>query len=130
MTTLVLLAMLFCHIIDDYYLQGVLAHMKQRRWWRENATDSMYENDYKMCLAEHSLSWACCIHIPLVLHIWYCDWYFEEISFLIIFVVNWLIHAIVDDLKCNKRVINLVQDQTIHFIQIIITWLLYFRIVM
>lgn len=28
-----LLLMIFAHIIDDYYLQGILAHMKQKVWW-------------------------------------------------------------------------------------------------
>ena len=31
-----LLTMIFLHIVDDYYLQGVLAKMKQRKWWEDN----------------------------------------------------------------------------------------------
>lgn len=29
---LILATMIFCHIADDYYLQGILAQMKQRSW--------------------------------------------------------------------------------------------------
>ena len=32
-----LLLMIFLHIVDDYYLQGILASMKQRGWWEKNA---------------------------------------------------------------------------------------------
>ena len=28
-----LLFMVFLHIVDDYYLQGILASMKQKQWW-------------------------------------------------------------------------------------------------
>ena len=38
-----LFAMLFLYIVDDYYLQGILASMKQKKWWKENAPDKLYE---------------------------------------------------------------------------------------
>lgn len=123
MYTLVLFGMLFCHIVDDFYLQGILAQMKQKVWWQDKG--KLYENDYKIALALHSLSWTCSIFIPIVMHIAYCGWYFNEITFLIIFASNWLIHLIVDDLKANKLKINLCTDQSIHIIQVIITWILY-----
>jgi hypothetical protein len=37
MIFILLTAMFFCHIIDDYYLQGWLATGKQRDWWKSNA---------------------------------------------------------------------------------------------
>ena len=43
---LILLAMIFCHIVDDYYSQGILASMKQKEWWKNNAPDSLYKHDY------------------------------------------------------------------------------------
>lgn len=39
----------------------------------------------------------------------------------IMFLINFIIHAFVDDLKANKKKINLCVDQSIHIIQIIIT---------
>lgn len=130
MYLILLLAMLFCHIVDDFYLQGVLAHMKQKAWWTQNVPDPLYENDYKVALMLHALSWSCCIHIPIGVHMAYTGWYYEKILFLIIFVADWLIHAVVDDLKANKRRINLIQDQTVHIIQVILTWVLYVWVVM
>ena len=32
--TILILCMFFCHIADDYYLQGWLASAKQKKWWR------------------------------------------------------------------------------------------------
>jgi len=37
--------------------------------------------------------------------------------------INCCIHFVVDDLKANRFKINLIIDQTIHFIQIILTFL-------
>lgn len=31
----IILAMVFCHIVDDYYLQSCLASMKQKKWWQK-----------------------------------------------------------------------------------------------
>lgn len=114
----VLLSMIFCHIIDDYYLQGILASMKQKSWWEENAPDKLYKNDYIMALIMHSLSWAFMIMLPLAIYNSFnIGW-----LFVIVFVVNALIHGCIDNLKANKRKINLIQDQMIHIAQIVITF--------
>ena len=44
------------------------------------------------------------------------------------FLVNAAIHAIIDDLKANKKKINLVIDQSLHIIQILITFIVYYFI--
>ena len=43
---LLLIGMLFCHIVDDYYLQGFLASAKQKSWWEKNNPNPLYKNDY------------------------------------------------------------------------------------
>ena len=50
MKTFLLISMLFCHIVDDYYLQGWLASAKQRKWWKQNAPDNLYKYDYIMAM--------------------------------------------------------------------------------
>lgn len=117
---LVLFSMLFLHIVDDYYLQGILAKMKQKKWWVENAPDKLYENDYIMALVMHSLSWSFMISIPLV---W---WNGFELSWviLIMFFINAIAHGIIDHLKANCFKINLVEDQTLHLSQITMTALI------
>ena len=117
---LVLLSMIFCHIVDDYYLQGLLASLKQKSWWEKNAPDKLYKNDYIMALIMHSLSWSFMIMLPLaVYNSFNVGW-----SFTVIFIINALIHGIVDNLKANVKKINLIQDQTIHIIQIILTFVI------
>lgn len=125
MKVFILLTMMFCHIADDYYLQGWLAQAKQKKWWEKNSPDKLYKNDYKMALAEHTLSWTFMIHLPIMAFLIWTDnaklpYVF---GFCISFIVNWIIHAVVDDLKANKLKINLIQDQMIHFVQILITWI-------
>ena len=121
----ILMRMIFCHIVDDYYLQGWLASAKQREWWKKNSPNPLYKNDYIVALLMHSFSWAFMIMLPILVcgissGIW--DFY---IAYLLI---NCTLHAIVDDLKANQLAINLVQDQIIHLIQILFTWLMWITI--
>lgn len=116
----VLLSMVFCHIVDDYYLQGKLALFKQKSWWEKNAPDEMYKHDYIVALMMHSFSWAFTIMLPVAVS--------QSVDigtgFAAMFIINTAVHAIVDDLKANKRKINLVTDQSIHISQIIVTFLI------
>lgn len=113
--TFIFVCMLFCHIVDDYYLQGWLASAKQKEWWRKNAPDLLYKNDYQMALMMHSISWAFSIMIPLaILGKWNLG----------LFLINMFVHYQIDDLKANLKKINLIQDQTIHVFQILITFIL------
>lgn len=114
----IIFAMIFCHIVDDYYLQGILASMKQKGWWqKQESYCDKYKHDYKVALLMHAFSWAFMIMLPLLIA--YSFKFHWLVS--IIFGVNVLVHAIVDNLKANKKKINLVIDQTIHIVQIIIT---------
>ena len=116
----VLILMLFFHIVDDYYLQGILASMKQKEWWKENAPQKLYKYDYMVALIMHSFSWAFMIMLPIAL---YFTFDISAAYFLALFF-NMSIHCFVDDLKANKKKINLVIDQTIHIVQIVITALI------
>lgn len=118
---LILLAMIFCHIVDDYYLQGWLASAKQKSWWEKNAPEKLYRNDYIMALFMHSFSWSFMIMIPIIAYLLIGDIGLRE-WLVIPYFVNMAIHCIVDDLKANKRKINLIQDQCIHLVQILATW--------
>lgn len=120
MNVFILLAMIFLHIVDDYYLQGILASMKQKAWWEKNAPDPLYKYDYIVALMEHAFSWTFMIMLPVGI---YTIFYDKSIVLIVImFLINWIIHSIVDHLKANVKVINLVTDQIIHILQIIVTW--------
>lgn len=114
--------MIFCHIIDDYYLQGWLASAKQKSWWEKNAPDELYKNDYRMALFIHSFSWTFMIMIPLVAYLLLSGIGLKE-WLISLYLLNIVVHYFVDDLKTNKKKINLIQDQLIHMIQIIATWI-------
>lgn len=120
-----LLIMIFLHIVDDYYLQGFLASLKQKSWWEKNAPDKLYKKDYIMALLEHAFSWTFMIMITPAIYIYMNKSPIPVDYILPTFIYNWLIHAYVDNLKANNHKINLIQDQSIHLIQIIITWALF-----
>lgn len=117
MKTILLLGMLFCHIVDDYYLQGILAKLKQKSWWKENAPMRLYKNDYKMALIEHAFSWTFMIHLPIII-------IYKNVVILW-FIGTVFIHAFIDNAKANDLSINLIQDQIIHILQVVATWLIY-----
>lgn len=113
----VVLSMMFCHIVDDYYLQGWLASAKQRSWWEENAPHELYKYDYIMALAMHGMSWSFMIMLPLAIYFGFD----VGIWFLVAFSINAYTHMFVDNAKANWKRINLVIDQSVHIFQILIT---------
>ena len=114
----IVLMMIFCHIIDDYKLQGILASMKQKKWWQEQKEyKNLYKYDYIWALITHSFSWSFMIMLPII----FIKSFEIKTTFLIVFILNMITHAVVDDLKANKFKINLIQDQIIHLIQIVVT---------
>ena len=115
-----LFLMIFAHIFDDYYKQGILASMKQKAWWKENAPDAMYRFDYIAALIAHSFSWSFMIMLPVAL-VYHSS--IGPLAYGIALLANMVIHAIVDDLKANRKKINLIVDQSAHLVQIFVTWL-------
>lgn len=116
MKILILFAMIFAHIVDDYYLQGVLAKMKQKKWWEENAPEKLYKHDYIAALFAHAFSWSFMITVPTL---------FVSTNYIVMslfIIVNMFVHAYVDNAKANEHSINLIVDQVCHLIQIVGTW--------
>ena len=120
----VFLLMILCHIIDDFVLQPIcLSKLKQKEWWERNIGTKeygmplMYKNDYKMALFIHALSWSIMVNLPWFLFV-------SGLTIGLSILLNCIIHYIVDDLKANKKKINLIEDQLIHFTQISLTWII------
>lgn len=118
--TFLFLLMIFCHIVDDYYLQGWLASAKQKKYWQENAPDVMYQHDYIWALIMHSFSWTFMVMLPMAI----AKGFSVDFVFMMLFVINVFVHAITDNLKANKQKINLWTDQQIHLCQITITFVI------
>ena len=115
----VLIFMILCHIIDDFVLQGWLASAKQLSWWKkQEGYNDFYKNDYKMALFMHSLEWSIMINLPIIVF-----YNFQvNIYILISLIGNCYLHYIIDNLKANLKIFNLVLDQIFHLIQIILFW--------
>ena len=116
----VFFCMLFAHKIADYNLQGCLADLKQKEWWQKQLGglplhETIYKNDWKVALLMHSFSWAFCIMVPVL----FAGMWKHLGASSVLLVANTAIHFYVDDLKANKHSINLVEDQGLHFLQII-----------
>lgn len=121
MKIFVLLAMFFCHIIDDFCLQTAwLANGKQRSWWGEKAPAPLYRYDYIAALVIHSFSWSFMTLLPIAI-----EQHFQVgTAFLVVFAMNAVIHGVVDNIKANKLKINLITNQSIHALQIIAAFLI------
>lgn len=117
----VFILMIFCHIVDDYYLQGWLASAKQKQWWKDNTSDKLYRFDYIWALIMHSFSWSFMIMLPIAMYQNFdVTWVFG-----LMIVINMAIHAFVDHLKANVKVINLWVDQACHMFQITATFIVF-----
>lgn len=115
------LCMIFCHIVDDYYLQRWLASAKQKKYWQDNAPEKMYQYDYIWALLMHSFSWSFMVMLPIAFSLSFD----VNVLFGSAFAFNVAIHAFTDDLKANKKKINLWVDQIIHLTQIVITAIIF-----
>ena len=115
-----ILLMIFCHIVDDYYLQGWLASAKQNKYWEENAPAKLYRFDYIWALIMHSFSWAFMIMLPIA----FAMSFQINVLFVVVFVANMIVHAITDNEKANRFTINLWFDQIVHLSQIAMTALI------
>lgn len=119
---LFLIAMLFFHIIDDFYLQGCLAKLKRRDYWEENYPDDMYKRDHFTALIIHAFSWTVMVHIPALVYSIKFAGALPAYWFLF-FVLHWAIHTITDHMKANLNVISLSYDQLVHALQVVFIWL-------
>ena len=125
MKILLLLTMIFLHIVDDFYLQGILAKLKTQSWWEENVPEdlySLYQRDYIAALVIHAFSWTFMMMLPVMIITAIMQNDHLVIAYTITFAVNVVIHAWTDHLKANVQNASLLLDQTIHLMQILLTW--------
>lgn len=118
----ILAAMIFLHVIDDYVLQApCLCNLKQKSFWEKNAPEKLYKYDYIVALIMHALSWSFMTMFPcafaLNFNVGFC--------FAGMLVFNTILHAFIDDLKANRKMINLWTDQICHMVQIAGTFIIF-----
>lgn len=118
----ILLLMVLLHIIDDFFLQSMcLSKLKQKETWTEynEKTNNLYKYDYIVALFIHGLSWSIMVHLPLFI------FDISEVLLIISVFANAIVHSYIDDIKANKKKINLVTDQFLHFLQILIIYFIF-----
>ena len=117
----ILLLMILMHIIDDFVFQPQsLSYLKQKSWWKDNYPQEKYENDFRVALFLHALSWSIMVHLPIIFTMIVSNLWLTVSIF-----TNLAIHMWVDNLKANKGKLSLLQDQTIHLLQVLVTWILF-----
>lgn len=132
MSLLLFLLMVLLHIIDDFVLQPVcLSKLKQKVYWEndELGKKRLYRNDYKAALFIHGLSWSITVHLPLMCMQFVYDYKLGAPCICISVLMHAVIHACIDDIKANLHAINLIQDQLLHFAQLVSIFMLWYGIV-
>ena len=136
----ILLLMLLMHYIEDFHLQGCLANLKQKKWWREQMSNnnyvlkhSIYKNDYKMALFAHSIENAIFVMLPLIIDLLISEFTHHLRNTWILFIPSTLLilvsHYLIDNEKANKMKINLIQDQLYHLGIIFLIFISYFWVI-
>lgn len=120
----ILFIMILLHIIDDFVLQPVcLSKLKQKEFWKRNSSEEdykkLYEHDYFAALIIHGLSWSIMIHLPFLL-----IGHYHSALVACFIIGQCILHSYIDNEKANKKKINLIEDQAMHFAQIVISWCL------
>lgn len=83
----------------------------------------MYKYDWVISLIAHSFRWTFMILLPPTVYAYVIGIDFNSYLgiYMIVFILNCVFHALVDHIKANMYLINLVQDQMRHIFQIILT---------
>lgn len=118
----VILFIIAMHILEDFHLQGILASMKQKSWWSDNYNMDLLpfskcKYDYVVALIVHGLEWSFFIMLPIAIY----NHFQINLLFVGFFILNSIVHASLDNQKCNMMIINLIEDQIFHCIQIAAT---------
>ena len=117
----IFLCMIFFHIFDDFKMQGILADFKNKHWWSKHSPDKLYRHDWKISMFAHCFSWTFMVMLPILVYIRFN----VQPWFIVVFVVNVCVHFAIDHLKANAKMINLVQDQCAHLVQIVWTFVIF-----
>lgn len=117
---IVFLLALCGHAIGDYVLQtDFIAKAKSPKFWENKDNTS-----WAFVMIAHCLIWAMCVFLPFALAKGFAS---LDQTFALVFSVNVVIHFFVDWLKCIGKT-NLLEDQCIHYAQIIVSMIILYSI--
>lgn len=135
-TAKLFLLMLLLHVFSDFSLQGLFGKLKQQSFWEKQCQKAKwarfevmyrkYGRDYIPALVLHGIYWSLITFAPIVFSR-LCP---DAFALAVVFVQGFL-HALIDHMKCNRPLrLNLIQDQSLHVLQIASTlaaWVLWVR---
>lgn len=113
-----ILSMFLMHVIGDSIFQSITLSMKKRKYYWKDYND--YRNYlYIFYLLLHSFIWSTTIHFSLILIMG-----IKIITrmFIISYIINILLHSVIDDMKANRKMIGMIIDQFLHSLQILLTF--------
>ena len=120
---ILLLLILFLHVFADFNMQGIMADMKQKEFWKKY--DKKYKFDYVMPLIGHAFQWSFVVNLPITLTAILTQKDCLEMYCCMSIIFHTIIHAGIDTLKANDHKKTLIQDQFFHILQLILMWAVY-----
>lgn len=120
----ILLFIIFLHIQDDFN-QGIISQMKKKTWWKENEPNiELCKYDYIVVLLVHGFKTTFISMLPILIYILFQNDITLFISYTILLIFNSITHAIIDNAKCNNLRINLIEDQLLHLLFLVASWII------
>lgn len=120
---ILLLLIIFLHVFADFNMQGIMAQMKSKDYWKKY--DKKYQFDYVMPLIGHAFQWAFIVNLPVTIAAIYTGAGCLEMFACMSIVFHTILHAGIDTLKANDHKTTLIQDQFYHMLQLILLWAVY-----
>lgn len=120
---ILLLLIIFLHVFADFNMQGIMAQMKSKDYWKKY--DKKYQFDYVMPLIGHSFQWSFMVNLPMTIAAIYTEADCLEMFVCMSIVFNTILHTIIDTWKANDHKTTLIKDQFYHTLQLILLWAVY-----
>lgn len=111
--------MLLLHVVAEFVLQPVaLLRIKQKTYWEQPEHPNGGKDASAMAIAINAILWSVMIMLPLMYYSTEGD-----LILLLVFLVNMLVHAYIDEYTTNRHKLTFVTAQSLYLLQLIITFL-------
>lgn len=111
--------MLLLHVVTEFVLQPVaLLRIKQKTYWEQPERPNGGKDTSAMAIAINAILWSVMIMLPLMYYSTEGD-----LILLLVFLVNMLVHAYIDEYTTNRHKLTFVTAQSLYLLQLIITFL-------
>lgn len=118
---LILFMMIFIHYLFDIFSLNVIEKYKNKEYFEKTFPKKMCKYDYINYLITDSYLWSMSILLPIIINI---NGHITWASFMGI-IVNGIIRGIIEDLRINKKIINIFSANICYIFQIFVTESIY-----